>query len=285
MSRDTEPLAGNDRHTRWSGPSGSRRRPARGSAVRQVPRHECPAPLSSPDPPGLSPCVWGPQETTGPRVVQNQARSRASLSLRPSLLSSPTCSQKGDARRGLSRPGSLAVRMALAPPLTATPAQPPLCPRLAQHTQVPTSPAESTPRTSVPPRPAPRAREQVGPSRGLAGGDTGQRQVVAVCSATRPVWPLPRERPRSATPTPAHGTAASPSEAGARGSFARAHAGPPSLGPGTASAPGAPCAPLWGRGPWSGRDEGLRPPVSLSAVTAPWPVGEATRSPRRPAAA
>lgn len=179
MSRDTEPLAGNDRHTRWSGPSGSRRRLARGSAVRQVPRHECPAPLSSPDPRGLSPCVWGPQETTGPRVVQNQARSRASLSLRPPPLSSPTCSQKGDARRGLSRPGSLAVQMALAPPLTATPAQPPLCPRLAQHTQVPTSPAESTPRTSVPPRPAPRAREQVGPSRGLAGGDTGQRQVVA----------------------------------------------------------------------------------------------------------
>lgn len=210
MSRDTEPLAGNDRHTRWSGPSGSRRRLARGSAVCQVPRHECPAPLSSPDPRGLSPCVWGPQETTGPRVVQNQARSRASLSLRPPPLSSPTCSQKGDARRGLSRPGSLAVRMALAPPLTATPAQPPLCPRLAQHTQVPTSPAESTPRTSVPPRPAPRAREQVGPSRGLAGGDTGQRQVVAVCSSTRPGRPLPRERPRSATPTPAHGTAASP---------------------------------------------------------------------------
>lgn len=66
MSRDTEPLAGNDRHTRWSGPSGSRRRLARGSAVRQVPRHECPAPLSSPDPRGLSPCVWGPKKQQVP---------------------------------------------------------------------------------------------------------------------------------------------------------------------------------------------------------------------------
>lgn len=174
MSRDTEPLAGNDRHTRWSGPSGSRRRPARGSAVRQVPRHECPAPLSSPDPRGLSPCVWGPQETTGPRVVQNQARSRASLSLRPPPLSSPTCSQKGDARRGLSRPGSLAVRMALAPPLTATPAQPPLCPRLAQHTQVPTSPAESTPRTSVPPGPHPGPGSRWGPAGALQAGTPGR---------------------------------------------------------------------------------------------------------------
>lgn len=201
MSRDTEPLAGNDRHTRWSGPSGSRRRPARGSAVRQAPRHECPAPLSSPDPRGLSPCVWGPQETTGPRVVQNQARSRASLSLRPSLLSSPTCSQKGDARRGLSRPGSLAVRTALAPPLTATPAQPPLCPRLAQHTQVPTSPAESTPRTSVPPQ----ARTQ---GQGAGGAQPGpcRRGHRAEAGGGRLLLDTPRAAPpqREASVRDAH---------------------------------------------------------------------------------